>query len=145
MTGDLNKDVDKAVEDFKQATDKNGNGDLSQFIQDLQKDEQARGANDKTFEQAVTRRLHDEGILPKMNIDGTDGQGHLVLKHDDGRTAALDNHGQRVALQGRVERTEAADNTTQRAAARPEDATRPTDTHVTRDAEGRVSKVEYPA
>src|SRR5262249_42466063 len=62
------------------------------------------------------------------------------------RTATLDSHGTRVAVEGRVERTETSDAAAQRgAAARPEDATRPADTHVTRDANGQVTKVEYPA
>ncbi len=145
MTADRNSEVEDAVKHFK---DGNENRDLSQFIQDLQKDEQSRGTADKTFEQAVTARLHQEGLLPQVNfIDGVDGKGNLLMSHKDGRKVAVEADGD-VVLQGRVQRTDVADRTSQRGdprTERPEGATRPADSHIARDDAGRVSKVEYPS
>jgi len=95
MGGDLSleslqKDVAHAVDDVRQALITH---DYSKVIEDLQDDLKKRGPKDNGFEQSLDKALHDQGLLPKVFVEGLDGSGNVVFGDVRGHKFALDKQG----------------------------------------------------
>ncbi|MBI4532596.1 MAG: RHS repeat protein, partial [Candidatus Melainabacteria bacterium] len=159
MAGHKNPDLDKAVADFKEGLQTH---DFSKVMQDLQEDLQKFGPNNKQFENELTKRLHEQGILKGVDIIGLDQHGHMVLEkgktHEQiivDKTGHI-QQGEMQDRQGRHARvgdrhakhddsTGHHDGHDQPPRTPETQAQRPTEHNIERDAQGNVSRIEYPA
>src|SRR5262249_19687458 len=86
----LQKDGAHAVDDFREALTTH---DYSKVLEDLQADLKKRGPNDNGFEQFLDKALHDQGLLPKVFLEGLDAKGNIAFSDGRDHKFALDKQG----------------------------------------------------